>query len=238
MKIIAANFKMNLTKTEIDNYLNTIKGKIDKNVIFFPSDIYLNDFSSYLTGSQNISFIEKGAVTGDISIIQLLDMNIKYTLIGHSERRLYFNDNNYINSKIRLALLNKITPILCIGENLEEYQNKETFSKLTKQIDEAFLNNNSILNDSLIVAYEPIWSIGTGKNASKEIAQDVCHFIREQIAKLYGSEVANKVIIQYGGSVKPNNVKEYLTQPDIDGALVGGASLKAESFIELIRNLY
>lgn len=229
MKIIAANFKMNLTKTEIDNYLNTIKGKIDKNVIFFPSDIYLNDFSSYLTGSQNISFIEKGAVTGDISIIQLLDMNIKYTLIGHSERRLYFNDNNYINSKIRLALLNKITPILCIGENLEEYQKKVTFKKLTKQIDEAFLTNNSILNDSLIVAYEPIWSIGTGNILDNKTIIEVIDFIKKYILNNYKLNL--KVI--YGGSVNLNNISN-LESLNLDGYLIGNACLDPNKFLELI----
>ena len=229
MKIIAANFKMNLTKTEIDNYLNTIKGKIDKNVIFFPSDIYLNDFSSYLTGSQNISFIEKGAVTGDTSIIQLLDMNIKYTLIGHSERRLYFNDNNYINSKIRLALLNKITPILCIGENLEEYQKKVTFKKLTKQIDEAFLTNNSILNDSLIVAYEPIWSIGTGNILDNKTIVEVIDFIKKYILNNYKLNL--KVI--YGGSVNLNNISN-LESLDLDGYLIGNACLDPNKFLELI----
>lgn len=230
MKIIAANFKMNLTKTEIDNYLNTIKGKIDKNVIFFPSDIYLNDFSSYLTGSQNISFIEKGAVTGDTSIIQLLDMNIKYTLIGHSERRLYFNDNNYINSKIRLALLNKITPILCIGENLEEYQKKVTFKKLTKQIDEAFLTNNSILNDSLIVAYEPIWSIGTGNILDNKTIVEVIDFIKKYILNNYKLNL--KVI--YGGSVNLNNISN-LESLNLDGYLIGNACLDPNKFLELIR---
>lgn len=229
MKIIAANFKMNLTKTEIDNYLNTIKGKIDKNVIFFPSDIYLNDFSSYLTGSQNISFIEKGAVTGDISIIQLLDMNIKYTLIGHSERRLYFNDNNYINSKIRLALLNKITPILCIGENLEEYQKKVTLKKLTKQIDEAFLTNNSILNDSLIVAYEPIWSIGTGNILDNKTIVEVIDFIKKYILNNYKLNL--KVI--YGGSVNLNNISN-LESLNLDGYLIGNACLDPNKFLELI----
>lgn len=229
MKIIAANFKMNLTKTEIDNYLNTIKGKIDKNVIFFPSDIYLNDFSSYLTGSQNISFIEKGAVTGDTSIIQLLDMNIKYTLIGHSERRLYFNDNNYINSKIRLALLNKITPILCIGENLEEYQKKVTFKKLTKQIDEAFLTNNSILNDSLIVAYEPIWSIGTGNILDNKTIVEVIDFIKKYILNNYKLNL--KVI--YGGSVNLNNISN-LESLNLDGYLIGNACLDPNKFLELI----
>lgn len=229
MKIIAANFKMNLTKTEIDNYLNTIKGKIDKNVIFFPSDIYLNDFSSYLTGSQNISFIEKGAVTGDISIIQLLDMNIKYTLIGHSERRLYFNDNNYINSKIRLALLNKITPILCIGENLEEYQKKVTLKKLTKQIDEAFLTNNSILNDSLIVAYEPIWSIGTGNILDNKTIVEVIDFIKKYILNNYKLNL--KVI--YGGSVNLNNIGNLEKISNLDGYLIGNASLDAKSFLDL-----
>lgn len=229
MKIIAVNFKMNLTKTEIDNYLNTIKGKIDKNVIFFPSDIYLNDFSSYLTGSQNISFIEKGAVTGDISIIQLLDMNIKYTLIGHSERRLYFNDNNYISSKIRLALLNKITPILCIGENLEEYQKKVTFKKLTKQIDEAFLTNNSILNDSLIVAYEPIWSIGTGNILDNKTIVEVIDFIKKYILNNYKLNL--KVI--YGGSVNLNNISN-LESLNLDGYLIGNACLDPNKFLELI----
>ena len=131
-----------------------------------------------------------------------------------------------------------MVPVYCVGETLEQFENGETKKVVEEQLRVGLASLCEKCIKKVVIAYEPVWSIGTGKNASKEIAQDVCAFIRNEVAKMYGKRVANKVIIQYGGSVKPNNVKEYLTQPDIDGALVGGASLKSETFIELISNLY
>ena len=163
MKIIAANFKMNLTKKEIDNYLKEIDKKKINNVIFFPSNLYIPYFSKYNIGSQDISFKEGGSITGDTSIKQYLDFNIKYALIGHSERRKYFNDSKYISDKVNLALKNNIIPIICIGETEEEYNNKLTKKVLKKELDEALENNITLLNNEIIIAYEPIFSIGTNK---------------------------------------------------------------------------
>ena len=139
---------------------------------------------------------------------------------------------------MKLLAENGLLPIYCVGESLEQFENKETKKVVKEQIVEGLTGLAADYVAKMIIAYEPVWSIGTGKNASKEIAEDVCGFIRKEVAKLYGRRVANKVIIQYGGSVKPNNVKDYLTQPNIDGALVGGASLKADTFAELVSNLY
>ena len=164
---------------------------------------------------------------------------LTHVIIGHSQRRSYYNETNQsCNAKMKAMEAANLTPIYCVGETLAEFEANQTKSVVKTQVIEGLEGLSAEYVSKMIIAYEPVWSIGTGKNASKEIAQDVCCFIRKEIAKLYGRKVANRVIIQYGGSVKPNNVKEYLTQPDIDGALVGGASLKAETFIELISNLY
>ena len=141
------------------------------------------------------------------------------------------------NAKMIAMEKANLTPIYCVGETLAQFEANETKEVVKEQVVKGLEGLSAEYVSKMIIAYEPVWSIGTGKNASKEIAQDVCHFIRKEVAKLYGRKVANRVIIQYGGSVKPHNVKEYLTQPDIDGALVGGASLKVESFVEMIENL-
>lgn len=193
-----------------------------------------------LLAAQNVNEHVSGAYTGEVSIAMLKEVKgLTHVIIGHSERRQYYNETNEkCHDKMQAMAENNLIPIYCVGETLEQFENNETKKVVKEQINVGLANLPIEFVSKMIVAYEPVWSIGTGKNASKEIAQDVCSFIRKEIAKLYGKRVANKVIIQYGGSVKPNNVKEYLTQPDIDGALVGGASLKAQTFIELISNLY
>ena len=185
MKIIAANFKMNLTKKEIDNYLKEIDNKKINNVIFFPSNLYIPYFSKYNIGSQDISFKEIGSITGDTSIKQYLDFNIKYVLIGHSERRKYFNDSKYISDKVNLALKNNIIPIICVGETEEEYNNNLTKKVLKDELDEALENNITLLNNKIIIAYEPIFSIGTNKVLDIKEIENIITYIKSYLKNTY-----------------------------------------------------
>ena len=233
MKIICANFKMNLLKKDIIDYLNTIKNKNLENVVFFPNNIYIEEFrkNNYLVGSQDISFQEFGAVTGDTSIFQLKELGINYTLIGHSERREYFNDNNYISKKISLALKNDIKVILCIGENKTDFLNKQTFDILKEEIEQAFLNNLDLINDNnLIIAYEPIWAIGTGIIPTNDILEETIDKIKKYLKEKYNLNL--KVL--YGGSVKLDNIESLEKISNIDGYLIGGACLNPDKFLSLI----
>lgn len=230
MKIIAANFKMNLTKKEIDNYLKEIDNKKINNVIFFPNNLYIPYFSKYNIGSQDISFKEVGSITGDTSIKQYLDFNIKYVLIGHSERRKYFNDSKYISDKVNLALKNNIIPIICIGETEEEYNNKLTKNVLKKELDEALENNITLLNNEIIIAYEPIFSIGTNKVLDIKEIENIITYIKSYLKNTYLLDI--KVL--YGGSVNLNNISNLENISNLDGYLIGNASLDAKSFLDLI----
>ncbi len=235
MKLICANFKMNLTRNDIKNYLNVINDKIKDNVIFFPTSLYLNDFKEegYKIGSQDISFKDFGSVTGDTSVLQLKDMGINYTIIGHSERREYFNDSKYVNQKINLALKNNIKVVLCIGENLNEFESNQTIIILKKELDDAINNNLDLINrDNLIIAYEPIWAIGTGKIPTIDILNKTILEIKEYL-KSYNLNL--KVL--YGGSVNLDNIEELETINLIDGYLIGGASLNPEKFLSLINKV-
>lgn len=199
-----------------------------------------NKVDGLILAAQNVNEHESGAFTGEVSIPMLKEVKgLSHIIIGHSERRQYYAETNErCNAKMLAMEKEHLAAIYCVGETLAEFEANKTKDIVKEQIVSGLKGLSKEYVSEMIIAYEPVWSIGTGKNASKEIAQDICSFIRQEVAEIYGNEVAQKVIIQYGGSVKPNNVKEYLTQPDIDGALVGGASLKAESFIELISNLY
>lgn len=193
---------------------------------------------SLIVGAENCHYLEKGAYTGEISIPMLKDIGIDWCIIGHSERRTYDNETSEkCNKKILALLANGITPVYCCGESLETFEANKTKEFVEEQIVTGFKDVSCDDAAKVVIAYEPIWAIGTGKNASKEIAEDICGFIRNVIAKLYDRKVANKVRILYGGSVKPATVKEYLTQKDIDGALVGGASLDVNSYKELLTSL-
>lgn len=229
MKIIAANFKMNLTKKEIDNYLKEIDNKKVNNVIFFPSNIYIPYFSKYNIGSQDISFKEIGSITGDTSIKQYLDFNIKYVLIGHSERRKYFNDSKYISDKVNLALKNNIIPIICVGETEEEYNNNLTKKVLKDELDEALENNITLLNNKIIIAYEPIFSIGTNKVLDIKEIENIVSYIKSYLKNTYLLDI--KVL--YGGSVNLNNIGNLEKISNLDGYLIGNASLDAKSFLDL-----
>lgn len=190
---------------------------------------------SLIVGAENCHWNEKGAFTGEISIPMLKDINIDWVIIGHSERRTYDNETSEkCNKKVLALLANNMVPVYCCGESLETFEANNTKEFVKEQIVTGFKDVTSEDASKVVIAYEPIWAIGTGKNATTEIAEDICKFIRDVIRELYNDEVADTIRILYGGSVKPASVKAYLSQEDIDGALVGGASLEVESYKELL----
>lgn len=186
-------------------------------------------------GAQNMHFEDSGAFTGEVSAPMLGEIGVSYVIIGHSERRQYFGETDEtVNRKLKKALAAGLGPIVCVGETLDQREQKIQFDVVEAQVKAAFEGIDAESVEKITVAYEPIWAIGTGKTASAEQAQEMCGFIRRTVRGLYGLETAEKLTIQYGGSVKASNAKELLTQPDIDGALVGGASLKPNDFWGII----
>lgn len=186
-------------------------------------------------GAENMYFEEKGAFTGEISGEMLKAINVKYVIIGHSERRKYFNETDEIvNKKVKSAFKHGLKPIICVGETLEQKEQGIAEEVITVQTEKALDGLTAEQVKNAIIAYEPIWAIGTGKTATSEDANNSIKGIRNKIAQIYGNEVANEIIIQYGGSVKPENAKELFSMSDIDGALVGGASLKADEFSKIV----
>lgn len=193
---------------------------------------------SLIVGAENCHYEDHGAFTGEISIPMLKEIGIDWCLIGHSERREYDNETSEkCNKKIHALLKNDMVPVYCCGESLETFEAKGTKAFVKEQIVKGFEGVSEEDAVKVVVAYEPIWAIGTGKNASEEIAEDICGFIRKVLKDLYGAKAANKIRILYGGSVKPATVKGYLSQKDIDGALVGGASLEVESYKQLLTSI-
>ena len=245
--IIAGNWKMNndLTQTEklivdLKNLLQNEKPNCD--VIVCPPYTSLSEASKLLKGSQiklgaqNMHFEENGAFTGEVSASMLKSVGCEYVILGHSERRHIFGESNeMINKKIKKALSAGLKPIFCVGELLEERENGTTNDVVKKQILKGLAEISADDMKNIIVAYEPVWAIGTGKTASPAQAQEVHEFIRDLIEITYSLEIANDLVIQYGGSVKPDNAKELISQKDIDGALVGGACLKADPFMGIIK---
>lgn len=194
--------------------------------------------NSLILGAENCHREDHGAYTGEISIAMLKDLGISRVIIGHSERRSYDNETSEkCNLKIKALLANSMTPVYCVGESLNTFEEGKTKEFVKEQVEKGFLGVSADEAKKVVIAYEPIWAIGTGKSASKEIAEDVAKFIRGVLKKLYGAKVANRVRILYGGSVKPDNIRDYLLQDDVDGALVGGASLAYQSYRELLLNL-
>ncbi|RZB29979.1 MAG: triosephosphate isomerase (TIM) [Desulfobacteraceae bacterium Eth-SRB1] len=186
-------------------------------------------------GAQNLFWESEGAYTGEISPAMLVSAGCRYVIIGHSERRQYFGENDdSVNKKIKAAIRDNLIPILCVGESEKERESKETFNVLDRQITKGLEGFSSNELDTLVIAYEPVWAIGTGKTATKEQAQEVHRFLRSMVEKIFGNILAMSVRILYGGSVKPDNIKELMEMPDVDGALVGGASLDAETFSKII----
>lgn len=246
-KVIAGNWKMNMNLQEsislisgIKNGLGTLSSSVE--VIVCPPYTSLETTqtlvknSSIKLGAQNMYFEESGAYTGEISASMLKSVGCEYVILGHSERRTIFGEtDSTINKKIHKALASGLLPVFCIGETLAEREKKITFDVVKRQVVEGLKNINAENMKKIILAYEPVWAIGTGKVASKEQAEEVHAFIRKVITDLYSNDIAEQIIIQYGGSVKPDNAAELLSQPNIDGALVGGACLKADSFLGIIK---
>ena len=241
--IIAGNWKMHKTIAEALEFVNEVKDRVNNDkveaVICAPFTL-LKDLkqatkgTNIKIGAQNMHFEEKGAFTGEISPLMLKELDMDYVVIGHSERRQYFNETDEtVNKKVLKALEVGIDPILCVGETLEEREAGKTKDVCKVQVEKALENVSKEDLAKVVIAYEPVWAIGTGKTATSEDANDVIAYIREVVANLYG-ELANEVRIQYGGSVKHSNVAEIMNQSDIDGALVGGASLEANDYVELV----
>ena len=244
-KIIAGNWKMNKTVAESIELVEELQrlhaDQTAVDVVVCPPYTSLKSVSDILSntqihvGSQNISAEDSGAYTGEISHEMLKELYVRYVIIGHSERREYFKESDdSINRKVLKALEKKLKPILCVGESLEQRESGITEDVVEKQIRLGLRDINPDMYSDVVIAYEPVWAIGTGKTATAQQAQDVHYFIRCLIKEMVGLDASNVVRIQYGGSMKPSNAEELLSQADIDGGLIGGASLDAVSFGSLI----
>ena len=246
-KILAANWKMNMTLSEADGFLHTFLLEIGDekrvDIAIIPPFTALARVSEKLSavqtvklGAQNMHWEKGGAFTGEISASMLRELFTRYVILGHSERRTYFGETDAIvNHKTKTALAATLTPIVCIGETLEERDGGRVEAVLGKQLRGSLADLTPAQIADVIVAYEPVWAIGTGRNASPEQAQSAHAFIRKTLASISDAATAEKVRIQYGGSVKPGNTAELMAQPDIDGALVGGASLDPRGFAEIVK---
>ena len=243
-KVIAGNWKMNMLPNEaiafIEDLTPLVKDTENEVILCVPyTDLFYSLLSAQDTnikiGAQNMHFEESGAYTGEVSGKMLASIGVKYVIIGHSERREYFAETDEtVNKKIKAALKNNLKPIVCVGETLEQKEAGKTINIITEQTRLALNGLTPIEMQDIIIAYEPIWAIGTGKTATSEQANEAIKSIRNKICQIYGQNVSERVIIQYGGSVKSTNAKELFEMSDIDGGLVGGASLKLEEFEKII----
>jgi len=244
--LIAANWKMYKTPAEakafMDAFLPLVAAHTRDEIALFPSPVLLAAVieaakeSNVAVGAQNIHFAEEGAYTGETSVLQLKALGATHTLIGHSERRQYFAETDEIvNQKLHTALKHGIVPIVCVGEVLAEREAGETGGVLKRQVTRAFGGVTAEAAKPIVIAYEPVWAIGTGRTATPEIAAEAHRIIRAEVARLLGAEVAASMRILYGGSVKPDNATALISQEEIDGALVGGASLKPDSFAAIVK---
>ncbi len=246
-QIIAGNWKMNMTQAEAILLVEQIKEalvqlSLDKEVVVCPpftaltTVLDLVDETDIQVGAQNMYYADNGAYTGEVAPPMLAEIGCNYVILGHSERRQYFGETDeLINKKLKAAFSHAITPILCVGESLEQRETNETKRFIYSQLEKGLKDIKADEVARMVIAYEPIWAIGTGKTATAVQAGEVCTAIREKIAHMYNEETADFVRIQYGGSVKGDNAASILDQKDIDGALVGGAALKADEFISIIK---
>lgn len=243
--IIAANWKMYKTFDEAVEFVGAIKDRIPSEnkvdavvcapALYLPTLVEIAKETDLAIGAQNMHYEEEGAFTGEISPKQLEAIQVDYVILGHSERREYFNETDEaVNKKVKAALAHGIVPIVCCGETLEEREAGLTEKKVTNQVKKALADLSPEEVQHIVIAYEPIWAIGTGKTATADDANAVCGHIRQGIEELFGKDVAENIRIQYGGSVKPENIDELLSKEHIDGALVGGASLQVESYLKLL----
>ena len=248
-KIVAGNWKMNKTFQEADDLINDIVEFVNKNktlnteVIICPPAVYLElasdlaNETEVMIGAQNLSNFDSGAYTGEISPAMLKSMGIEYSIIGHSERRKYFNETNeLLAEKVNIALKYDISPIFCCGELLPEREAGEHFDVVKKQLEESVFHLNKGDFANLIIAYEPVWAIGTGVTATSVQAQEMHSYIRQLIKEKYNEDVAENTTILYGGSCNAKNAKELFAKPDVDGGLIGGASLKPDEFIKIAQS--
>jgi len=245
--IIAGNWKMNKTSKEAMELVTLLKRDLSDinqvDMVVCPTYTALADVIDVLSesnigvGAQNLFWEDSGAFTGEISGPMLTALGVQYVIIGHSERRQYFGETDQtVNKRLKAALGHNLKPIVCIGERLDEREADKTFDVIKTQINGSLADLSPTEMSKVILAYEPVWAIGTGKTATPEQAQEVHKYIRELLKEKFGQEVADNTRIQYGGSVKPDNTKDLMGQADIDGALVGGASLKNDSFVQIIKN--
>ncbi|MBF0794594.1 MULTISPECIES: triose-phosphate isomerase [Mammaliicoccus] len=245
--IIAGNWKMNKTVQEAKDFVNELPALPDTNevdsVICAPTlqlDALVNLTKEGVAeglqiGAQNAHFEDSGAFTGETSPAALEDLGVKYVVLGHSERREYFGETDEdVNKKALAVFSHNMTPIICVGETLDEREADKAESVVGDQVEAALKGFTEEQVKSTVIAYEPIWAIGTGKSSTSEDANQMCAHVRKVVANVYSQEAADALRVQYGGSVKPENIKEYMAQSDIDGALVGGASLKVDSFVALL----
>ena len=243
-KVIAGNWKMNMLPNETINFIEQfaplVKDTKNEVILCVPfTDLFYAllhvQGTNIKIGAQNMHWEEKGAYTGEVSAQMLKSIGTQYVIIGHSERRQYFAETDEtVNKKIKSALTVGLKPIVCVGETLEQRENGKTEEIVTNQVEKAFNNLKAEDLKNIIIAYEPIWAIGTGKTATKEEANETIAQIRKKVAEMYGQNDANEIIIQYGGSVKASNAKELFEMSDIDGGLVGGASLKPDEFSKIV----
>ena len=243
--IIAGNWKMNMTIGEAIELANGLKRELydisSLDIVICTPFTALSEIGELIVnsnidlGGQDLFWEEKGAYTGEISAQMLKDAGCKYVIIGHSERRKYFNETNEtVNKRLKAALAHKLVPIMCVGERLEQRESGKTFEVVEDHVGNGLKDISQEEMKGIVIAYEPVWAIGTGKTATSAQAQEVHAYLRKWIAKKHGQELANSIRILYGGSVKPSNVNELMSMPDIDGALVGGASLDPDTFKQLV----
>ncbi|OGS45764.1 MAG: triose-phosphate isomerase [Elusimicrobia bacterium RIFOXYD2_FULL_34_15] len=243
--LIAGNWKMNKTVKESVELVLALKQKLsdvkEREILVCPPYTSLYAVKENLknsnikVGAQNMYFEKSGAFTGEISPLMLKDIGCDYVIIGHSERRQYFGEtDDSVNKKMKVAFENGITPIVCVGETLQQREKNEAFSVIEKQIKIGVAGLSGDQITKVVIAYEPVWAIGTGKTASPQQAEEIHAFIRKLYFEMYGKDSSEAIRILYGGSVKPDNISEIMKQPNIDGGLIGGAALKADDFIKLV----
>jgi triosephosphate isomerase len=246
MPIMAGNWKMHKTAREAVDFVTRLQREIgdwkETEAVVAPPFIALAAVAERLSGTaiavaaQDCFWEERGAYTGEVSPRMIRDAGCRYVIIGHSERRAYFGETDeQVNKKVRAALAHDLRPIVCVGESLEERERGDTFKTVERQVKAGLQGMDTAAAQAVVIAYEPIWAIGTGRTATPEQAQEVHSFIRGVVASMFGREGAEVMRVQYGGSVKPDNVDALMAQPDIDGALVGGASLEVASFARIVK---
>lgn len=244
LPLIAGNWKMHKCPSEAVDFVLNLENKTlsfpDREILICPPFVAIPGINEILRdspikiGAQNVFYEPEGAFTGEISPRMLKELNVRFVICGHSERRQIFGETDtLIGLKTQSVMEHGMHPILCIGEKIDERENNLTFTRIEQQLNDA-LKNIEQAPYKLVIAYEPVWAIGTGKNATAQQAQEVHAFIRDKISMMYPGNFANNIRIIYGGSVKPDNIDSLMTQPDIDGVLVGGASLKLDSFVRIV----